>query len=179
MWLWWWWCKLELDAMRVHPGTTTDATHSGSLVPVDMTPRPCTCVQGSQNYQPLKATMKENQHMTMNHARVALSVHMPKPRQTQRRHPSARHGDQRPWCCRTNCCALRATFQFSVPFSVSKTKRIHPEFCTFQRSAPLSVPKKRHNELSQGFFTLLQSVSRTVPNQRQAPVRGPSSGRYH
>ena len=124
----WWRCRRGLDVMRVHPGTTTDATNSGSLVPVDMTPRPCTCVQGSQNYQPLNATMRENQHMTMSHAKVAPSVHMPKPRQTQRSHPSARHRDKSPWCCRTNCCALRATFQWSVPLSVPKppgTRRTH------------------------------------------------------
>ena len=41
------------------PATSTSTELRGH-VPVDMTPRPSTCVQGSQNCQPLNATMREN-----------------------------------------------------------------------------------------------------------------------
>ena len=60
------------------------APSCGSHVPVDMIPTALHQCAGSQNYQPLSATMRENQHMTMSRARVLASVHMPKPRQTQK-----------------------------------------------------------------------------------------------
>ena len=92
---------VRVDIEQTH--TCKYAPNCGGHVSVDTSPTPCTCVQGSQNYQrlsrreqtrdTLNATMRENYSATWRGAvqKKLPCVRMPKPRQTQRRPPSTGH----------------------------------------------------------------------------------------
>ena len=98
MWRWW----FGRDIEQTH--TCKYAPHCGGHVPVNKHPTPCTCVQGSQNYQRLS------------------------PR-TDKRHPQRHHGGELQ-CMKAKSSAKEALLcAYAEASANAKASSINPPFC--------------------------------------------------